>query len=1424
MSLGFPTTGLVANVTTYLHGGRTWIWTGSAWQLQSVLNGYVGSQGYWGSVGYFGSTGYWGSVGDTGYTGSQGIQGVRGLQGNSIKGDPGFAGSQGPSGAYAALGYAGSKGDVGYAGSAGSGYTGSFGFVGYTGSIGAGYVGSQGVPGAYSAVGYTGSIGPTGSPGGYTGSAAYMGSRGYAGSAGPGYTGSQGIPYIGGTTGTVLVNDSGYVNSYAGFTFSRSTNTLSVANTLVINTFISISRDKIDFSNSQIIYFPVGNNTIGTPVGTTDGAVRYNTDFKTLEIYNTSGSRWLNIGSTDIISSQSIIVYDDYHELTITPTSLFAGNSTVNTSISSTGLSTDDPYSNTTISSQLVFVGNTSANAAINLNGGQQTLYVSYYSVSAGGIATIQTQTNHGLQGVKGISGKISSTGFYYIDTLSSFVISDFGTVNTFSFSLTSAKTASNLRITSLGRTNGFTTYYTAGDHHYNVNDVIAITGIASTVEKGPYNFDSITIISTPSSSSFIIYDPSKVNYTANIIAMSNDAYDTYYKGPVYLKFTLDSPHDLNVGDSIFLDIPYAYSDYIMYSNGDSLKGIILRDPDDPEDPTAYTKNYRIEVVPSSDSFEVIAFYKNRNTSAIDSFTLPIAPEDIGTVQFFTDRDLDPVDITTAAYGSIPVVLNIPTYSTVLLTSPIYISVSNTTSITKITPASFFLGTPGGNNITIESSGTKFNTRGSYLQTFITGRGISIASLQEEDGQVLPEASAFFANSSVISIGNTQFTTILSSNSITTTKITAGSTDKFVSIDNNQFTIADTTSNQNTVITSYLADFGGDVSLLGDLYVGNKIYANGVFGANNQALYSNSTGGVYWSDAGVGYTGSSGYIGIDGYTGSIGYAGSIGSGYVGSKGYAGSRGTGFVGSRGYWGSLGYVGSQGDFGYTGSQGDLGYTGSVGYAGSIGYVGSQGVPGEYAGMGYVGSQGDLGYSGSIGYSGSQGIAGEYAALGFDGSQGKTGYVGSEGYVGSRGWLGARGWTGSRGAGYTGSTGYDGSEGYWGSIGYVGSQGIPGEYAALGYAGSQGDTGYTGSDGPQGIPGEYAALGYVGSQGELGYSGSQGYWGSTGYVGSQGVPGEYAALGYAGSKGEIGYSGSQGIPGAFIARGYAGSAGNGYDGSRGDLGYAGSIGYSGSQGIAGEYAGKGYDGSRGATGYVGSQGDLGYAGSQGDRGEPGEYAGMGFDGSQGEIGYTGSQGIAGEFAALGYAGSQGETGYVGSEGYTGSQGIPGEYAALGYAGSEGYRGSDGYLGSTGYDGSQGYWGSKGYSGSRGRDGLYAALGYQGSQGDIGYTGSQGIPGEYAALGYTGSQGAGFTGSRGVIGYSGSNGGFINGESIEVNDIVVDGQLIANNSSGIHGQVLTSNGIGIYWANSGASFNIDGGDPTSNYGGINPIDGGGI
>ena len=243
--------------------------------------------------------------------------------------------------------------------------------------------------------------------------------------------------------------------------------------------------------------------------------------------------------------------------------------------------------------------------------------------------------------------------------------------------------------------------------------------------------------------------------------------------------------------------------------------------------------------------------------------------------------------------------------------------------------------------------------------------------------------------------------------------------------------------------------------------------------------------------------------------------------------------------------------------------------------------------------------------------------------------------------------------------------------------------------------------------------------------------------------------------------------------------------------------------------------------ATTYVGSQG---FTGSEGYTGS------IGFTGSASDVpGFTGSQGFTG---SIGFTGSASTIpGFVGSQGFTGS---------IGFTGSRGFQGDTGFVGSLGFTGSRG---DQGFTGSQGIPGAFAALGYTGSQGDVGFTGSRGTPG---TTGFTGSQGTtGFTGSQGTPGTSVK----ITGSVPSLNDLPFpyqgdagDGYLAEDtgnlhvwtgalwvNVGAIRGPQGFTGSAGTGFAGSGGGIigaigNFDGGQPDSNYGGITPIDAGGV
>ena len=88
MAISFPTTSLVANVTTYYYNNKSWIWTGTIWQSLAIGTGSQGLQG----IQLYGLQGIQGVRSSQGIQGSQiqGIQAIQGIQGS------GFQGIQGP--------------------------------------------------------------------------------------------------------------------------------------------------------------------------------------------------------------------------------------------------------------------------------------------------------------------------------------------------------------------------------------------------------------------------------------------------------------------------------------------------------------------------------------------------------------------------------------------------------------------------------------------------------------------------------------------------------------------------------------------------------------------------------------------------------------------------------------------------------------------------------------------------------------------------------------------------------------------------------------------------------------------------------------------------------------------------------------------------------------------------------------------------------------------------------------------------------------------------------------------------------------------------------------------------------------------------------------------------------------------------------
>lgn len=150
-------------------------------------------------------------------------------------------------------------------------------------------------------------------------------------------------------------------------------------------------------------------------------------------------------------------------------------------------------------------------------------------------------------------------------------------------------------------------------------------------------------------------------------------------------------------------------------------------------------------------------------------------------------------------------------------------------------------------------------------------------------------------------------------------------------------------------------------------------------------------------------------------------------------------------------------------------------------------------------------------------------------------------------------------------------------------TGGEGVPGPPGPEGPPGPQGDTGPQGPDGLQGPKGDQGDQGIQGIQGEQGIQGIQGPQGDQG---PQGIQGDQ------GPKGDTGDQGPQGIQGIQGIQGETGPKGDqGIQGPKGDTGATGPAGPQGDQGIQGPMGPKGDTGAKGADGYNGTNGISAY-----------------------------------------------------------------------------------------------------------------------------------------------------------------------------------------------------------------------------------------
>ena len=907
--------------------------------------GYTGSLGATGPIGYTGSLGATGPTGPIGYTGSLGATGPTGPIGYT--GSPGATGPTGPIGYTGSLGATGPTGPIGYTGSLGA--TGPTGPIGYTGSLGAtgptGPIGYTGSLGATGPIGYTGSLGATGpiGPIGYTGSLGATGYNGSIGDTGPigpiGYTGS--VPVIGGATTQVLFNDAGVINAISGFTFTKSTNNVSIANNLTVSTINAGNTTVTGFINVSSTA-NVGGATNLRGALTVNGAVI---------VANTVAAGNTTVTGTVVVTGNLDVVTIKANSALGTASQVLSSNSTGgiywSTVIGYTG-----SIGATGPTGPIGYTGSLGATGPTGPIGYTGSLGATGYNGSIGATGPTGPIGYTGSLGATGPTGPIGYTG-------SLGATGPTGPIG-YTGSLGATGPTGPIGYTgSLGAT-GYTGSQgpvSGSNTMVQFND----SGVANGISGFTFNKTTNTVfvansigIGTTPSAGITLSVSKPISGAVNLAAVLSSgaiqsdvtSYGMYFRSTAQTQsaiFTLGQLiHYYASGPTTFDSVTAGgtlTNQYAFLAESNVIGA---------------TNNYGF--------YSAIASGTGRwNFYAAGSAANYFA----GATTFAAALTYGGVTLTNAVTGTGKMVLH---------TDPIFISNVGVGVVYSL-PYNITLEKEGTRTIGMERSSP--NNGGGSLEISAGGAVVAVA---DKNGGTLILSGGI---STGIGTSGITFKTATAQGSTSSTDNTP--TTKMSIVGNGNIGIATTTPAykldvNGSIRTTSTLTYGGvtlansvtgtgsmvlstDPTITGNLTV-SVIKANNTLGTASQVLTSNSTGGVYWSTT-VGYTGSQGPIG---YTGSLGA-------------------TGPTGPIGYTGSLGATGPTGPIGYTGS---LGATGPTGPTGPIGYTGSLGATGATGPIGYTGSLGATGPTGPIGYTGSLG------ATGYTGSLGAIGYTGSQGPV--------------------------------------------------------------------------------------------------------------------------------------------------------------------------------------------------------------------------------------------------------------------------------------------------------------------------------------------------------------------------------------------------------------------------------------------
>ena len=673
----------------------------------------------------------------------------------------------------------------------------------------------------------------------------------------------------------------------------RTPNTTSSGNSRFIDTgelALNLPDGKL-FSSNGSVYFEVGANLINSNItgNLTVNAIIANGSLGAAGqqlVSNGTAVYWSSNSSSNTVTAntltanvisgenltinQGISVGNSSVNTSINATAIFSGNTTSNSLVSPTQIAAANTTSNSTINPSTIFVGNSITNAVVSIN---------QVDTTVSGITSVQmgVQSNPGWIAVYMTGGNTNIPSAAAADYYGSSYVKianvhpwvndvNWGYNPTVSNSTCigyfwdPSLLGNTLKIKSFSRVAGNVVIETVAAHSANTttfpSGFTAKFNNLSAPPTGLVNTNSVQTLNVINTTAFWYTVPSAPykNLTVSNLMFPNGYYG--YTG------TAAAP----VMQSTLLTAT-ATAGYFVYfietssahglSNGSSIivSGITNTPPKVGTVSYAWNGTYKVWTsAPGANStyFAVLVAAKaakgavpSAQTGPVAATGTPAAKQNIDvTYTPPTPSYISPIDTTFSSAGP---------GASLKQTDPVVLQVANTNTRVRITPRNIFVGnTSGGTYTIIDQSKITAAKRGSFLSSSVSGDGIRVESLIDDLTAAEANASFFFANATVMQVGNSSIGSVITANNISTQQFTAANTDDSrsnVSITSDSVSIntTDSDATYTTTIASKAATFGGSVQVSSALVLDSTLLANGNPGAAGQVLTSSNTGNVYWS-------------------------------------------------------------------------------------------------------------------------------------------------------------------------------------------------------------------------------------------------------------------------------------------------------------------------------------------------------------------------------------------------------------------------------------------------------------------------------------------------------------------------------------------------------------------------------------------------